>query len=175
MSFCNDFDLWTVSPVSGSLSLSVHDVWSCQTDLPKSQLGSCHCLAKKSYDCPRSTKKSYNCPVSSRDFGGLLQAALCLAGGGTSRMIQLKRSFGLNRVLLQSTCAPGPEPLTHPTLCWQSLMPHSVTTVLRNIHFSPSENPAIEIPASIKAPFHSSLPWSFPRTFPVFLPSSGCL
>lgn len=63
-----------------------------------SQLGSCHCLAKKSYDCPRSIKKD---PGSSKDFGGLLQTALCLAGGVTSRMIQMERSFGLNKVLLQ--------------------------------------------------------------------------
>lgn len=50
------------------LSPSVHPVWSCQADLPKSQLESCHSLAQKSYDHPRSTQKD---PGSSRDFGGL--------------------------------------------------------------------------------------------------------
>ena len=47
MSFNNDFDLWTGSPASGYLSPPVHHVWRCQADLPKWQLGSCLCVAKK--------------------------------------------------------------------------------------------------------------------------------
>lgn len=63
---------------SGCLCLSVHNVWSCQTDLPKSQLGSYKCLAKKSYDCPCSTKKHLG---SLGDFGGLF-AGCSLPGMG---------------------------------------------------------------------------------------------
>ena len=169
MPFNNDCDLWTVSPASGFLSLSVCNAWSCQTDLPKSQLGSCQCLAKKSYDCPRSTKKD---PGSYREFGGLLQAALCLEGGDTSRMIQVGRSFRLNRVLFQPARPPGPELLTHPTLFWPSRMPHSVTTVLHNTVFTAwSTNP---LPTYYTDPSQHQDPIPFPLFHKVFPGSSWC-
>lgn len=110
MPFNNDCDLWTFSLASGCLCISVHNVWSCQTDLPKSQLGSYQCLAKKSNECPCSTKKH---PGSLGDFGSLFFRLLFAwhrkTGAEWSRWGEV---LGLPAHLFQPAHLPGPEPWT---------------------------------------------------------------
>lgn len=67
--------LWplNVSPISSSLSSSVSHVWSCQVNLPTSQIGLCHCLAMKSILTAHTLQRKRQVLHGTlRDFQGMI-------------------------------------------------------------------------------------------------------
>lgn len=85
--------LWSlnVSSIPSSLSASVSHVWSCQVNLPTSQIGSCHCLAMKSFMTAHTLqRKTQALHGTWRDFEGII---CCLVDQGMCR-ISLLGSWG---------------------------------------------------------------------------------
>lgn len=67
--------LWplNVSSISSSLSSSVSHVWSCQANLPTSQIGLCHCLAMKSILTAHTLQRKRQALHGTlRDFQGMV-------------------------------------------------------------------------------------------------------
>lgn len=109
--------LWplNVSFISRSLSSSVSHVWSCQVNLPTSQIGLCHCLAMKSILTAHTLQRKRQALHGTlRDFQGMI---FCLVDKGMCR-ISLVDGWGRDFQVLWS-----PVPTYSPSLAI-SVDPH---------------------------------------------------